>query len=77
MLLLFTPMKSVFLRRSTPSKEKYKMHGSRRKGAPGSRSELNPMVTEVNRLKILNGVKRAVTSRQDHTQLGFHLVKRN
>ena len=28
------------------------------------------------RLKILNGIKGVVTSRQDHTQISFYLVKK-
>jgi hypothetical protein len=53
------------------------MYGSRIKEAPGSGMELNPVFKEINTLKILNGIKGVVTSRQDSTQLSFHFVKRN
>jgi hypothetical protein len=32
---------------------------------------------EINRLKILDGIKDAVTSEQDPTQLSFHLTQKN
>jgi hypothetical protein len=37
-------MKSFLMKCSKLRKEKYKMYGSRVKGAPGSRMELNPML---------------------------------
>ena len=57
-------------------KKKYKLYGSWIKEAPGSRTEVNPMFREINRLKILNGIKGVVTLGQDPIQLSFHLVKR-
>jgi hypothetical protein len=38
------------MKRSTLNKEKYKMYDSRRKGAPESGMELNPVLKEINRL---------------------------
>ena len=37
--------------------------------------ELNPVFKEMNRLKILNGIKGVVTSTQDPTQLNFQLMR--
>jgi hypothetical protein len=53
------------------------MYGSRIKRAPGSGMELNPVFKEVNKWKLLNGIKGVVTLGQDPTQLSFHLMKRN
>ena len=39
------------IRRSKLSKEKYKMYNLRRKGAPGSVKELNPVFKALNKLK--------------------------
>ena len=50
-------MKSILIKGSHLHKEKYKMYGSKNKGAPGSRIELNPMFKEINRLtKLLHYV---------------------
>ena len=54
-VLWFTLMKHSKLR-----KEKYKMYGLRIKAASGSGMELNPVFKEINRLKILNGIKGVV-----------------
>ena len=43
-VLWFTLMKSVLIKHSKLRKEKYKMYGSKSKGAPGSVMELNPIV---------------------------------
>ena len=42
-VLWFTLMKSVLFKQSMLRKEKYKMYGSKNKGAPGNRVELNPI----------------------------------
>lgn len=52
------------------------MHGSRGKGAPGSGMESNPVLMEINRLKVLNGTEEVLTPGQDPTQLNLHLVKK-
>jgi hypothetical protein len=39
------------MKRSKLRKEKYKTYGSKNKGAPGSKIELNPMFKEINRLR--------------------------
>jgi hypothetical protein len=41
------------------------------------KKKLNPVFKEINRLKILNGIKGVVTSGQDPTQLSFHFIKGN
>lgn len=43
-------------------KDRYKMYGSRVKAAPGSGMEQNPVFKQINRLKILNGIKGMMTS---------------
>ena len=53
------------------------MYGSRIKGATGSGKELNPLFKEINRLKILNGIKGVIASDQDPTQISFHFIIRN
>lgn len=53
-LLVFSLMKSVLMKKNKLSKEKYKMYHSKRKGAPGSIMELNPVFKELNKLKILS-----------------------
>lgn len=58
-------------------KRKGGKYGSRSKGAPGSGKELNPVFNEINRLKVLNGIKGVVTSGQVPTQISFHFIKRN
>lgn len=63
----FTLMKSALMERSKLSEKKYKMYGSRRKGAPGSGMELNPLLIEINRFKMLNGTEGVLTSGQDPT----------
>jgi hypothetical protein len=50
------------MKQSKLGKEKYTMYGSRVKGAPGNRIELNPLLKEKNRLKIQNGIKGMVVS---------------
>lgn len=50
-LLKFTLTKCIFMKRSKPRKEKYKMYGSSIKGAPGSGMKLNPPFKEINRLR--------------------------
>ena len=47
-----TLMKSVLIKGSKLRKEKCKAYASRVKGAPGNRAELNPVLKEINRLKI-------------------------
>ena len=54
-------------------KVKYKMHKLWRKGAPGSRMDLNHVFKEINRLG--KQLKEVVILEQDHTQLSFQLVK--
>ena len=41
-------MKSVLIKHSKLRKEKYKMYGSKSKGAPGSGIEVNPVFKDVN-----------------------------
>jgi hypothetical protein len=50
-LLKFPLMKSILIKRSNLSKEKYTMYSSSNKGASGSEMELNPMFKEINRLR--------------------------
>ena len=50
-LLRSTHMKSILMKRSTLQKEKYKMYGSKNKGAPGSETKLHPVFKEINRLR--------------------------
>ena len=59
-LPVFTLTKNVLVKWSKLSKKKYKMYGLRTKGAPESGMELNPVFKEINRLKILNGIKGVV-----------------
>lgn len=54
-----------------------KVYGSRIKGAPESGKELNPLFKEINRSKLLNGIKGVVASDQDPTQRSFHFIIRN
>ena len=65
------------MKQSKLSKEKYKMYGSRIKGAPGSRMKLNPVFKEINRLKTLSRIKGEVTSGLYPTQLSIQFVERN
>jgi hypothetical protein len=68
-------MKKPLIKHSKLREKKYKMYGSRVKGAPGNGTKPNPLFKYINRLKILNGIKGVVTSWQDPTQLSFHLVE--
>jgi hypothetical protein len=40
-------MKNILIKLGKPRKEKYKMYGSRIKGAPGSAIELNPVFKDI------------------------------
>lgn len=63
-VLCFTLMKSVLMKRSKLTKEKYKMHGSRRKGEwSGVKS------WEKNRLKILNRIQGEILIPQARSHL--------
>ena len=44
-------MKSILIKHSKLKKKKYKMYGSKNKGAAGSRMEPKPMFKEINRLR--------------------------
>jgi hypothetical protein len=69
------------VKRSKLSKEKYKMHSLRGKGASGNVMKLRPVVKEINRLNgskpclVLSEIKGLVTSGQDHTHLSFNCEK--
>jgi hypothetical protein len=50
-VFLFWLIKNILIKHSKLRKKKYKMYGSKNKGAPGSRVELNPVFKEINRLR--------------------------
>ena len=51
MVLWFSLMKNILMKRSKLRKEKYKTYGLSNKGATGSEMELNPIFKEINRLR--------------------------
>ena len=53
------------------------MYGSRIKRTLGSRMELNPVFKKINSLKISNGIKKVVISRQDLHPAKFPSLKKN